>query len=336
MDNRLLDLPPLDAIRGFVAVARRMSITHAAGDLCLTQSAVSRQIQALEEYFGAPLLVRKHRAISLTEAGERLFHLASPWLDRIADYGDTMRRQSRMRPVTITASIGVTSLWILPRLGAFQEQHPNIDVRVSANNRVLDLRREDIDLAIRYARTRDAPADSLKLFEEAVVPVARPDIASRMHDGPKALLKEALLELDERALPWMRWSSWFAAAGMHDAKPRSYLSFNQYDQVAQAAIEGHGIALGRLALVLPMLLDGRLAILPGQEIARSDYAYWLVDATREPRDEVRIFREWIIEEVRVAVRKLAGINVGAVGQEHNAEAAIERRRQPKRPRPVKG
>ncbi|MCK9195020.1 MAG: LysR family transcriptional regulator, partial [Nevskia sp.] len=119
-----------------------MSITLAAKDLCLTQSAVSRQIQNLEEHLGAPLLIRKHRAIALTADGEQLLRLASPWLDRLSEYGESIQQRSRLRAVTITASISVTSLWILPRLGAFQDAHPNIDVRVSANNRRLNLKQE--------------------------------------------------------------------------------------------------------------------------------------------------------------------------------------------------
>lgn len=309
MDNPLMNLPPLDALRGFVAVARRMSITQAAGDLCLTQSAVSRQIQSLEEHLETPLLVRKHRAIALTEAGERLFVLVSPWLDKLAEYSDSLRRQDRMRPVTITASIGVTSLWILPRLGTFQEMHPNIDVRVSANNRIVDMQREGIDLAFRYARERDAPGGAIKLFDETVMPVARPDIAARIKDDPKAMLKEVLLEYDERAVPWLHWADWLSVSGNARAKPKSYLHFNQYDQIIQAAVEGHGIALGRMALILPMLADGRLVLVPGQQAARSDYAYWLVEATAEPREEVRIFRDWIIGEVRLAAKRLSRLKV---------------------------
>ncbi|MGZ3254283.1 MAG: LysR family transcriptional regulator, partial [Burkholderiaceae bacterium] len=149
MANQLLNLPPLDAIRGFVAVARRMSITLAAKDLCLTQSAVSRQIQSLEEHLGTPLLIRKHRAIELTQAGERLLHLASPWLDNLAEYSTSLRQRDQLQPVTITTPMSVAALWILPRLGAFQEAHPTIDVRVSANNRMLNLKQEGIDLALR-------------------------------------------------------------------------------------------------------------------------------------------------------------------------------------------
>jgi DNA-binding transcriptional LysR family regulator len=307
MTNQLLKLPPLDAIRGFVAVARRMSITLAAQDLCLTQSAVSRQIQSLEEHFGTPLLIRKHRAISLTEAGEKLFHLASPWLDRLADYSEAVRQRERLRPVTITAPISVTSLWILPRLGAFQEAHPNIDVHVTASTRVLNLQQEGIDLAIRYARKRDVPPGAMLLFGEKVLPVASKKVAARAFKNPQALLKEVLLEFDERALPWLRWSEWLAACGLSDAKPKAYLQLNQYDQVIQAAIEGHGVALGRLALLLPMLKDGRLVALADSGLGNSDYAYWLIAASPSPRSEVQEFRNWIIDEVQRGVDELKAL-----------------------------
>ncbi|MGZ3241932.1 MAG: LysR substrate-binding domain-containing protein, partial [Burkholderiaceae bacterium] len=261
-----------------------------------------------EEHLGTPLLIRKHRAIALTEAGERLLHLASSWLDRLAEYSDSLQKHGRLRPVTITASISVTSLWILPRLGAFQEAHPNIDVRVSANNRMLDLKKEGIDLAIRYARAADVPPDATRLFGEKVLPMASKKVAARAFKNPKALLNEVLLELDERALPWLRWSNWLTATGLPDAKPKAYLHLNQYDQVIQAAIEGHGVALGRVALVLPMLKDGRLVALGDTRLGNSDYAYWLIDESPSPRAEVQVFRDWIIKEVKLGTRELERIN----------------------------
>ena len=297
MNNQLLNLPSLDAVRGFVAVARRMSITQAAQDLCLSQSAVSRQIQSLEEHLNTPLLIRKHRALALTEAGERLFHLASPWLSLLAEYSDSVRAAAtggRLRPVTITAGIGVTSLWLLPRVGAFQVAHPNIDVRVATSPRIMDLRQEGIDLAIRYCREADAPEGAVRLFGETVVPVASRKVAARAFKSPKALLNEVLLELDERARPWLRWSEWLEASGMPGAKPRSYLHFNQYDQIVQAAIEGHGVALGRLALVQPMLRDGRLVAQANGPMRNSDYGYWLIDTGTALHGDAVMFRDWII------------------------------------------
>lgn len=305
MASQLLNLPPLDAIRGFVAVARRMSITLAAQDLCLTQSAVSRQIQTLEEHLGTPLLIRKHRAIALTDAGNALFHLASPWLDHLAHYRESLQQKDRMRAVTITAPISVTSLWILPRLGAFQEAHPHVDVRVSANNRMLNLKQEGIDFAIRYARQSDVPPDAVRLFDEKVLPVASKQVAARAFKNPKALLNEVLLELDERALPWLRWSDWLGATGMAHAKPKAFLHINHYDQLVQAAIGGHGVALGRLALVLPMLQDGRLVAMGGTGLGNSDYAYWLIGAPNPPREELQVFRSWVIGQAKQWAHELS-------------------------------
>lgn len=300
MQNELLDLPPLDALRGFIAVARRMSITLAAQDLCLTQSAVSRQVQALEEHLGTPLLVRKHRAIDLTEAGKRLFELTSPWLGRLAEYTQSLKEEGSVRPVTITASIGVTSLWLLQRLGSFQAAHPNIDIRVAANNRVLDMAKEGVDVAIRYCKESSAPRGAVRLFGESVVPVASKAVAAKAFKTPSALLQQVLLELYEGNAPWLHWSDWLSAKGFAHAKPKGYLHFNQYDQVIRAAIEGHGVALGRLALVQPMLDDGRLVAQMNAKIGVDDQAYWLVQASELPREEVKVFSAWIVQEAQRA------------------------------------
>ncbi|HEX8601039.1 MAG TPA: LysR family transcriptional regulator, partial [Pseudoduganella sp.] len=202
MAHPLLNLPPLDALRGFVAAARRLSITAAAQDLCLTQSAVSRQIQALEERLGTPLFVRGNRSIALTDAGQQLFDLASPWLDRLAELAGSLRHDETARPVTISASIGVAALWILPRLGAFQAAHPDVDIRMATSNRPMDLRREGVDLAIRYAPPSTVPAGAVRLFDEDVVPVASPAIAAGAFATPEALARQVLLDLDEPARPF--------------------------------------------------------------------------------------------------------------------------------------
>lgn len=299
MDNFSYKTPPLESIRGFVAVGRRMSITLAAQDLFLTQSAVSRQIHSLEEYFGLALFVRGHRSIEFTEAGQQLFKLASPWLSRLMDFSNEVRRGGRARPVTVTANIGFASLWILPKIGAFQARHPGIDIRVAADNRVLNLEQESIDLAVRYCRKEAAPANAIRLFGEVIVPVASKSVADRAFASPKSLFEEVFLELDEKARPWLRWSEWLTATGTPDIRPRSYLRFNQYYQVVQAALEGHGIALGRLALVLPLLQDGRLVAQPNTGLGVSDYAYWLIRAGDSMRPEVDIFTNWLVEEVRL-------------------------------------
>jgi DNA-binding transcriptional LysR family regulator len=307
MQNRLVSLPPLDALRGFVAAARRMSITAAAQDLCLTQSAVSRQIQALEERLGVQLFRRSNRSIMLTEAGEQLFHLASPWMDRLLELADSFQHDARLRPVTVSASIGVASLWVLPRLGAFQAAHPHIDIRVAASNRMVDLELDGVDLAIRYS-PRPPAEQALRLFDETMAPVANPAVASSAFGPPRALLQHVLLDLDDRGRPWLHWASWLKANGLEHDKPKGYLHFNQYDQVIQAAIEGHGVALGRLALVLPMLRDGRLVAQTGQRMRVDDYAYWLLQTPGPLRHEVTVFRDWLVQQVKLTAQELAQLD----------------------------
>lgn len=283
-----------------------MSITQAASDLCLTQSAVSRQILTLEESLGVQVFVRKHRALALTEAGERLLLLASPWMDQLAKFTDAIRHKSHARTVTITASFGVTALWLLPKLAAFQDANPNIDVRVAANTRILDLKKEGIDIAIRYAHEADIPVGAIKLFGERVLPVASKAVAARAFLHPHALLDEVLLEYDEPgSRPWLRWSDWLSATNLDGQKPKAYLHCNQYNQLIQLAMDGHGVALGRIALVFPMLADGRLVAMPASKIGESNYAYWLIEAIPNARPEVTIFREWLISEVIDTVEQMA-------------------------------
>lgn len=220
MGHSLAQLPPLDLVKGFVAVARRLSFTRAAADLCVTQSAVSRQIGTLEEYLGVHLIVRHHRSIELTEEGKRLFRAADGWLEQLGGVTAALRSRPERSQVTITASIGVASLWLLPRLGAFQSANPNVDVRVAANNTVLNLEREDIDLSIRYCPASAVSGEALRLFGETV---AHPSLKAGK-DLRAFFSKQVFLELGDPNRPWLRWGDWLTAAGMSGVKPRGVLT----------------------------------------------------------------------------------------------------------------
>ena len=162
MSVNLSKIPSVDLLRGFVAVGRRMSITLAAGDLFLTQSAVSRQIHGLETALGVKLFERTHRAIRFTPEGEQLFVAADSAMQKLQDALGVLEDNLQRRPVTITSSIGFVGLWLLPRLGAFQAAHPEIEVRISANNQIVDLRKEGLDIAIRYGEERIMPPGDRK------------------------------------------------------------------------------------------------------------------------------------------------------------------------------
>lgn len=295
----LVQLPSLDLVRGFVAVGRRMSITLAAEDLCLTQSAVSRQVHALESLLGVKLLTRGYRAIAFTPEGERLFRAADAAVGQLQGLLGELRTTGALRPVTLSASIGFTGLWLLPRLARFQQQHPGVDLRVSANNRIADLRNEGIDLAVRYIPPASAPEGARWLFGESMAPVAHPSLGFKALRSAAAVGRLHLLDFDNPQHPWLRWGDWLAAQGWAAAKPRSVLHFNQYDQVIQAALAGQGVALGRLELIRPLLDEGRLVVLatPG-DAARTTHGYWLVQAEADAREDVRRVVDWIAGEVR--------------------------------------
>ncbi|MES2948609.1 MAG: LysR substrate-binding domain-containing protein [Pseudomonadota bacterium] len=301
MSHPLVRLASLDLIRGFVAVGRRMSITLAAQDLCLTQSAVSRQILALEEQLGVPLLVRGYRAIAFTAEGDRLFRSADSAVQQLQDVMGELHATDAKQPVVLSASIGVTGLWLLPRLSRLQKLHPGVDLRVSANNKVADLRHDGIDLAIRYTTPSLAPVGATRLFGHAIGPVAHPSLGLKSLRNAKALAKVALLELDDPQHHWLQWGDWLAAMGWADVKHQSVLHFNQYDQVIQAALAGQGVALGRLELIQPLLDSGRLVLLaPPFGRSENEHAYWLIRAKEGAREDVRRVAAWIEAEAQAS------------------------------------
>ncbi len=299
MSVSLSKIPSLDLFRGFVAVGRRMSITLAAGDLFLTQSAVSRQIQGLETALGIKLFERSHRAIRFTPEGEQLFLAADSAMQQIQDALGVLEDSRRQRPVTITASIGVVGLWLLPRLGAFQTQHPEIEVRLSASNHIADLRKDGLDIAIRYGQESTMPAGASRLFGEDIFPVAHPSLGLASLD-PEVIARSTLLEFEGDPSPWWQWNAWIESQGWAGLKPKSIIRFNLYDQLIHAAIAGQGIALGRGQLIAPMLADGRLVALgtpcPGP---KSNKVYCLLQREARPSRPVQILIDWIRSEARI-------------------------------------
>jgi len=290
----LVRLPSLDLLRGFVAVARRMSVTQAADDLCLTQSAISKQIRTLEESLGYPLFRRGFRKLSLTEQGQMLFRVANASVSSLQECLALLGPPKR-RAVTVTAGTGVAGLWLLPGMSEFQARFPYVDLRLIATNSVLELGTE-VDLAIRYCSDRQAPLGALKLFDERIAPVASPSLRLGGINEIETLQKLTLLEFDWNGRPWLHWGEWLSAKGWTTSMARGIIHFNQYEQMIQAAVAGQGVALGRLELLRPMLKDRRLqAIHFGVEAPKSEFSYWLLGAEKNPDDDVQHVTSWILE-----------------------------------------
>ena len=302
MHKELRSLPSLDPLKGFEAAARHLSFTKAAAELFLTQSAISRQIQTLEDQLGVRLFRRELRRLVLTPEGAVLHRAAAETLARLADVCAGLRAAQRRPRVTVSAAIGIASLWLVPRLAAFQEIEPDLDVLISADNRMVDLEREDIDLALRYVAPEAAPPEATLLFDEVVFPVASPAVAANLPAVLRAedLAKLTLLAFESgNATPWLSWEPWLQGLGLADAKPQAVLRFTQYDQAIRAAEDGRGLALGRGPLVAQAIAAGRLQALTDARRHIAARAYFLVRTAQGMRPEVERFAAWLIAEAKM-------------------------------------
>jgi LysR family glycine cleavage system transcriptional activator len=300
-------LPPLELIRGFEAAARLSSFTRAAEELFITQSAVSRQVQSLEEQLGTPLFERRNRTIRLTSAGLLLFRSASQALLILTETADRIRHEGAQRSVTISCTFGFASLWLVPRLMEFRELHPDIDIRVAANNRIVDLDRERMEVAVRYCTAELVPAQAPRLFGEEVFPVCSPVLLKRRGKPLKApadLRHQVMLHHEgaEHHWPTGSWSAWLEAVQLPKLASAGSLRFDQYDQLIQAAIEGQGVALGIGALIKRHLQQGRL-VAPFEQKSSSPRGYYLVVAQHAAdRAEVAAFANWLMRAARKDAR----------------------------------
>lgn len=296
------DLPSLDLLRAFEAAARQLSFTRAGTELFLSQSAVSRQIQQLEAQLGVALFIRRTRALLLTDAGQRYYREVSQVLHQLRAAGASLvaTREANGSKVAVTTTMTFASLWLVPHLADFQLQHPDIEIRLAADNIVRDLDAGELDVAIRYATRQTAGRGATRLFGEYVQPVCSPALARkgslrRVED----LGRFVLLHFDEpvQVTPWLSWDVWFESMKVKPPKAKGVLRFSHYDMMLRAAVNGQGVALGRSPLIDGMLSNESLVapLNPAQfKSPPHDRAYWLVvAAAAKERAPVRTFVAWL-------------------------------------------
>lgn len=303
--HKTRDLPSLEWLQAFEAAARHLSFTRAGSELFLSQSAVSRQIQQLEARLGAPLFIRRTRALALTESGARYYKDVNQALNQLRAAGASLAATPTGRMVTVTTTVTFASLWLVPYLADFQQQHPDIEVRVAADNALRDLASSQIDVAIRYATRQHAGPGALRLFGEYVLPVISPSLARKGSlRRAEDLNRFVLLHFEDpvQVTPWLAWEVWFEAMKAPPPSPKGMLRFSHYDMMLRAAINGQGVALGRLPLIASTLASGALVAPLNQARFKSDLgdrAYWLIasPASRE-RPQVRSFMQWLMAKIK--------------------------------------
>lgn len=287
-------------LRAFEAVARHLNFRAASEELALTQSAVSRQIQSLEEDVGVSLFLRHTRAVELTGAGAQLLRAVMPSLERIDGAVRMIRQSAGRKSVAISTWASFASMWLIPRLEAFQQAHPDIDIRIDATDTTVDLDTADVDLALRYSKPGQVPAHAQRLFGEQLTPVVSPWL---LKSGPplrkaEDLARFALVEASDshrtQHMELLSWRRWFDARQLTRLEPKRWLYFNYAHQIAQAALTGQGVALVRTPLIAESLASGDLVEPFAQLRLDSPLAYWLIVGPRNAaRPEVLAFCNWL-------------------------------------------
>ena len=312
-------------LRAFDAVARHLNFRAAAEEMSLTQSAVSRQIQALEDEVGTALFLRHTRAVELTSAGTHLLRASGAALERIDAAVRQIRQSAGRKSVAITTWASFASMWLIPRMEAFQREHPDIDIRIDASDAALDLTTSDVDLALRYAVPGAVPNSAVRLFGEQLTPVISPWLLrERPLKTISDLAQHSLIEAGDahrtRHLEWLTWQRWFDSFAPTQPEkstgktrptktkfsPKRWLYFNYAHQIVQAALTGQGVALARMPLVAQSLANGDLVEALPQTRMDSPLAYWMMKAPRgAERPEVKAFCDWLLREA-AATREAIG------------------------------
>jgi LysR family glycine cleavage system transcriptional activator len=284
----------MSAVRVFEAAARHQSFTRAAEELGMTQAAVSYQIKMLEDRIGAPLFNRLPRQVTLTAKGRQLAPAVTEAFEtlRNAFAGVEAMVQSVLSISTLTT---FASNWLVPRLGRFQQLHPNIAVQINVSGQVVEFGQTDFDLAIRSGNGDWPGVEAHLLFPNLFTPVCSPELIRGVTlKEPSDILRFPIISPND---PW--WQDWFLAAGVQDfdpsQRPDNYLGAQQFE--GMAAMAGQGFALINPYFFPGDLATGRL-VQPFDLLATSERGYWLVyPKARRRSAKIEAFRDWVLSEV---------------------------------------
>ncbi|QQZ29991.1 transcriptional regulator GcvA [Thiothrix subterranea] len=307
-------LPPLNALRAFEAVARHLSFTKAAAELHVTRAAISHQIKFLEDYLGFALLERKNRSIVLSKGAEAALPKLRQAFDCLADAVHLMRNETHREHITVCAAPSFASKWLIPRLPRFSRQHPEIDMQINSNvglvdadlqqdNRAMDtfFRQNQVDVVIGFGAGQ-YPGDSvIKLFAVSAVPVCSPALLNAQHPHPlhtpADLVFHTLLHDDTNYVGHPSWSKWLKLQGVEGINANRGLHFNHVSLALDAAVDAQGVLLSIKPLAQADIDAGRLCI-PFDLPMPLEHAYYVFRPQSAPLNQraCDVFVEWLLEE----------------------------------------
>lgn len=287
-------LPSLNGLRAFEAAARLLSFTQAAAELNVTQTAISHQIRRLEDQLGLKLFVRQNRTLALTREAQDYLPSVRSAFDDLRRASERLRRTDREGRLTVSTTASLATKWLVSRVAAFQDAHPGMEVRITTSTGLVDFRREEVDLAVRYGRGHWPGLRAHWLMAERLFPVCAPGLLSGLEPlrAPADLARHTLLHTTAYRDDW---GLWLTAAGLpHSIAARRGLTFDLGFMAIQAAVEGLGVALGRLHLVEADIAAGRL-MAPFDTELPQDAGYYVVAPEATADDpKIALFRNWLI------------------------------------------
>jgi len=292
MPKRKMTLPPFAALRAFHAAATHDRYRDAAESLGLTESAISHQVRRLEDFLRTALVDRSGRRPKLTDTGRRYLEQIEPAIHQIQTATEALLPASGRSIVRLTLPPSLAATWLIPKLGAFEREHPETDLQLITTTRVIDLKRDQVNLAIRYGKGAWPDVDARFLLEEAAMPVCAPGYLDL---SPDKLSREVLRNVRfivNANIP-DEWEEWTRAHGLKAPAPNTLIAFDAMEQALQVAESGHGLAMGRRPVVDDWLAQGRL-IAPFGDADPTGAAYYLCRASAAmPTVAERDLERWL-------------------------------------------
>lgn len=317
-------LPPLNALRAFEAVARHLSFTKAATELNVTRAAISHQIRFLEEYLGFPLVERHNRVITLTPRAAAALPKLRQGFDSLAEGVHILRNNRSAQSIRVCAAPSFTAKWLIPRLPRFSRRYPDIDMQINSNVHLVDaaaqqgsalieqaLRQNQADVFISFSTPAQAAQMGGKverLFAVSAVPVCSPALLADSHPhplrGPADLAFHTLLHDDTDYVGHPSWATWLSLHKVEGVNPQRGLRFNHVALALDAAVEGQGVLLSIKPLAQYDIDAGRLCI-PFDLPLPLEHAYYIVLSPHAVADNtgqaVAEFVAWLHEEAEIPV-----------------------------------
>lgn len=294
VSKKMINLPPLNQLKAFEAVARHLSFTKAGNELCVTPGALTRHIQLLEEFFNLQLFNRSKKKISLTQSGEALYISTKQAFELLSRTAFLLKNSKAELRIKVFHSFAVR--WLLSRLKNFEATYPDINMSLTISSNEVNLVNEEYDAAIIYSKNPPENYSYIEMLSEQLIPVCAP---SFLPDNKPFSISEIFLHsIILSTIKGTAWKEWSKVYDVPDFDLSSALRFENDDAAIQAAIAGFGIALVNSRYIETELNSGTLKLATDLEPVSLGAHYFIYSKQAEQKPEFNLLKNWITSQVQ--------------------------------------